>query len=354
MLPNRWAKRLKTQESVQRLLCRAGFLLFAVGPTLIILGSWLWSIMPWTEYWTLHSWEHSISLSIGADVDIQSVQNYAPNQYRLHDVTLKHPETGNAIATIPSIEFQRGQSNWHLRFYSPSVELDQALILVRAIHQRYLCQPNLAFPTTTCSLRGLTLTSASTVMEPIYFESRFQCDQEKSLLQARFDLAKNDGSQPASFAIERLHQTIVPRTSWSLETQGVEIPSSVLAAFQSQASHLGPDASFRGDIRWEQDELNWRAEIAGLFRKVQWSHSSSSEAFSQPLTTHNVRVEHIKIHNGYWMQVDGLVTAESGSTSDLSRWLATAMTPAVQSASHIADPVESTAQLRDTPSAIQR
>jgi hypothetical protein len=354
MLPNRWAKRLKTQESVQRSLCRIGFLLFAMGPTLFILGSWLWSIMPWTQYWTIRSWEHSISLSIGADVDIRSVQNFAPHQYRLHDVALKHPETGKAIARIPAIEFQRGPSSWHLRLQSPSVELEQALILVQAIHRRFLCQPNLAFPTTTCSLRGLTLMSDSPAMEPIYLESRFQCDEDKTSLQARFDLATNDGSQSACFTVERLHQAIAPRTSWSLETQGLEIPSKVLAAFQPNASQLGPDASFCGDMRWEQDEQNWRAEIAGIFRKVRWNDPQSPDVFPETKATHNVRVEHIDIQNGHWMQVNGLVTAESGSTSDLSRWLAAAMAPAVQSASHVSDAIESTAQLRNAPSAIQR
>jgi hypothetical protein len=354
MLPNRWAKRLKTQESVQRSLCRLGFVLFALGPTLLILGSWFWSIMPWTQYWKIRAWERSISLSIGAEVDIGSVQNFAPHQYRLLDVTLKHPETGNAIAIAPLIEFQRGSSNWHLRFQSPSVELEQASKLVHAIHQRFLCQPNLAFPTTTCSLRGLTLMNKTPVMEPICIESQFQCDIEKSSFQAKFDLAINDGSESASFAVERLHQAIAPRTSCWLETQGMEIPATVLAAFQPNASQLGPDASFRGDIRWEQDELNWRADLAGLFHNVRWNSRRGPDVFAETPTTHNVRVEHVAIQNGHWIQVDGKVTAESGTTSDLSRWLAAAMAPPVQSASHVSDPVENTAKLRDAPTAIQR
>jgi len=356
MLPNRWAKRLKTQESVQRSLCRVGFLLFAVGPTLFILSSWLWSLTPWARYWSVRAWERSISISIGVDVDVHSVENFAPHSYRLLDVTLKHPETGDTIATIPSIEFQRGQATWNLRLQSPIIELDQALHLVHTIHERYLCQPNLAFPTTTCSLRGLTLMKDSPAMEPIYLESRFQCDKDKTSLQTRFDLAIHDGSQSASFAVERLHDAIAPRTSWLLETQGLEIPSKVLAAFQPNASQLGPDASFRGDVSCEQDEFNWHAAVAGIFQKVQWNSGQDPDVPTTLRNLQNVRVEHVEIDNGHWLQVDGLVTSESGLTSDLSRWLATAMAPAtgVQPASHVADPIENSAKLRNAPSTIQR
>lgn len=356
MLPNRWAKRLKTQESVQRSLCRMGFLLFAVAPTLFVLSSWLWSITPWSRYGSVRAWERLISISIGVDVDLQSVENFAPHCYRFQDVTLKHPETGNTIAIIPSIEFQRGQATWILRLQSPVIELDEASNLAHTIHQRYLCQPNLAFPTAICSFRGLTLMKDSPAMEPLHLESRFQCNKDKTSLQARFDLASNDGSQSASFAVERLHDAIAPRTSWSLETQGLEIPGKVLTAFQSNASKLGPDASFRGDILCEQDDLNWHAEIAGIFQKVQWNHGQAPEVFAAPQNSQNVRVEHIEIYNGHWVKVDGLVTAESGLTTDLSRWLATAMAPAtgVQPASHVVDPFENTAQFRNAPSTIQR
>jgi hypothetical protein len=244
MLPNRWAKRLKTQESVQRSLCRVGFLLFAVGPTLFVLSSWLWSITPWSRYYSVRAWERAISMNLGVDADLESVENFAPHCYRFQDVTLKHPETGDTIAIIPSFEFHRGQATWLLRLESPMVELEHASNLVHAIHHRYLCQPNLAFPTTTCSIRGLTLMKDSPAMEPIYIESHFQCNKDKTSLQSRFDLVKNDGSQSASFAVERLHDAIAPRTSWLLETHGLEIPSKVLAAFQSKALQLGPVATF--------------------------------------------------------------------------------------------------------------
>ncbi len=356
MLPNRWAKRLKTQESVQRSLCRLGFLLFAVGPPLLILSSWLWSITPWARYWSVRAWERSISISIGVDVDIQSVRNFAPHHYRLANVTLKHPETGVTIATIPLIEFQRRQASWNLQLQSPAIELDQALHLVHTLHERYLCQPNLAFPTTMCSLRGLTLMNDSPAMEPIYLESRFQCDKDKTSLQTRFDLASHDGSQSASFAVERLHDAIAPRTSWSLETPGLEIPSIVLAAFQPKASTLGPHASFRGEIRCEQDDFNWHAAIAGIFQKVQWNSDRSLEVLAVPKSTQNVRVDHIEIYNGRWVQVEGLVTAESGATSDLSRWLTVALAPAtdVQPASHVDHAIESTAKLRNASGSMQR
>ncbi len=339
MLPNRWAKRLKTQESAQRSLCRLGFLLFAVAPTLVIIGSWVWAIAPWSRYWSAQAWERTISLNFGVAVQIGRLENFAPNSYRFLNVTLKHPETGDSIAIIPSIEYQRRQAIWHLRLHSPVVELSQATNLVHAIHQRYLCQPNLAFPTTTCSLRGLTLMYESVAMEPIFLEAQFQCEQEKSSLQVRFDLARNlantDGSQSARLAVERFHDVVSPRTNWLLETHALEVPCKVLAAFQPTASQLGPEATFQGDIQWEQDELNWRAALAGVFQKVQWNHGYDARP---PASSKGgqVRVELAKVFNGRLVQAEGLVTAESGGNRNLADWLAAVLpsTSAVQPASH--------------------
>ncbi len=196
----------------------------------------------------------------------------------------------------------------------------------------------------------------SPAMEPIYLESRFQCNQDKTSLQIRFDFAKNDGSQSASLAVERLHDAIAPRTSWLLETHSMEIPCKVLAAFQSNASYLGHEATFQGEVFWEQDHVNWRAALAGIFQRVQWNHGQDSMFLSTAENEQSIRVDNVQVYNGRLLQVDGLVTTESGSTSQLAHWLAAALSPpsAVQAASHMVDTADSSAQLRNAPSAIQR
>ena len=345
MLPSRWAKRLKTQESVQRSLCRIGFLLLAVLPTLFVMSSWLWSITPWSRYWTVRTWERTISLNMGVDVHIVSIENTAPNRCRLHGVTLKHPETADSIATIPSIEFHRSNATWMLRLQSPVIELSQASNFVQAIHQRCLCQPNLAFPPMTCSIRELTLMNDAEASEPIYLESRFQCNTNMSSLQIRFDLAKNlatnNDAQSASFVVERLHDAIAPRTSWLLETHGLEVPCKVLAAFQSVASQLGPNATFQGDLHWEQDNTNWHASLAGIFQKIRWNAASDAMSIAMPKNG-LIRVEAAQVANGRFVQADGLVTSESGSQIDLGHWLSASglmsLPSAVQAASHTTSP----------------
>jgi len=325
MLPNRWAKRLKMQESAQRSLCRLAFVLFAIVPTLLIACGWFWSITPWSQYWTARAWERRISLNLGVDVELARVENFAPYSFRFHSVTVKHAETGDLIAVIPSIEFQQRPSAWHLRLQAPKVELEQAAHLAHSVHQRYLCQPNLAFPLTLCSIRDMTLMRETPVMESIYLESRFQYQKDKTSFNARFDLATNDASKSASLDIERHHNIASPFTGWLLQTGGVAVPCAVFASFQSVATKLGPDASFQGDVRWEQGAVDSRAALSGVFQNVRLQNEPIAMAASHALVPNSkgsIRVDLAQAMNGHIVQADGLVTLDSGHQSELSVWLA--------------------------------
>ncbi len=340
MLPNRWAKRLKMQESAQRSLCRLAFVLFAIIPTTLIVCTWFWSIAPWSQYWTAQTWERRISLNLGVDVQLARVENFAPYSYRFHHVTVKHSETGDLIAVIPSIEFQQRQSAWHLRLQSPKVELEQAAHLTQSIHQRYLCQPNLAFPFTFCSIRDMTLMRETPVMESICLEAQFQYQKDKTSFHARFDLATNDASTSASLDIERHHNLASPFTGWLLQTGGVTIPCAVMASFQSVTTKLGPDATFQGDVRWEQGVVDSRAALRGIFQNVRFQNAPVAMASSGTLPPNNkgsIRVDFAQVMNGLIVQADGLVTMDSGHQSELSVWLPVLSLPpqTVQPASHV-------------------
>ena len=318
------------------MLCRLGFLLFAFAPTILILSGWFWSIMPWSQSWTARGWEKTISLNMGVDVRFKSMASYAPSSYRFYDVRVRHPETGDLIASIPTVELQHRQATWHIRLQSPRVELAQATQLVNAIHQRYLCQPNLAFSTTTCSIRELTLANQSPSMEPLYLEARFQCHKDKTRLEAFFDLSHDYGEKSARISIERLHDLSSPQTICFLRTAGVKIPCTVLAVFHSFATRLGPEAFFKGDIQCEQEAFDTRLTLAGIFYDVMWNQPHDTT--TPPLLGNGqIRVDFAESLNGRLTNVSGLVTAGNGWNSDLEQWLASAsqtQSP-VQSANHI-------------------
>ncbi len=353
MLPNRWAKRLKMQESAQRSLCRLAFVLLAIAPMFLILTVWLWSIMPWSRSWSARAWERRISLNFGVDVHLESVENFAPYCFRFHNVTVKHSETSELIATIPSIVFQQRQATWNLRLQSPQVELEHAAYLVQSIHQRYLCQPNLAFPLTVCSIRDMKLMRETPAMEPIFFESKFLCGKESTLFEATFDLASNDGSNSAILKIERHHNIASPYTGWQLATGAIAIPCTVLAAYQPTASMLGPESTFQGELQWEQSLVDSRAVLQGVFANVRFQNEPlPTKAFHVNDTTSkgSIRVDLARVMNGQVVQADGLVTTDSGRQCELSTWCAlqAPQQSAVQSANH----VDAAAQLR--PSSTQR
>lgn len=335
MLPNRWAKRLKMQESAQRLLCRLCFLLFAIVPSLSILGVSTWSMTPWAKYWSNRAWERRLSLSFGVDVQLESAVNFAPNSYRLLNIAVKHPETGESIAIIPTIEFQEREHFWHLQIQSPRIAIEKADYLAHVIHQRFLCQPNLAFPPTKCSISQLMFSDDKSVMAPIHFKSVFHCNKEKTSLMANLSLQEQVDTHSARFEIERQHEAEIPTTQWLLQTGEIQIPSAILAAFQPSAAQLGPDATFNGTIGWTHNAVASQTEIRGLFKDVRWSSPNTNVA-PPWISKSQVRVQYAQILNGRPLKTEGFVMADSGSNSTLSNWLAAVLSapPSVQSASH--------------------
>lgn len=311
MLPQRWGKRLKIHESVQRLMCRFVFLCFGFLPPLLLVVGWGWSTTPWADWLERDRWRDRLSLQLGLPTEVAAVDYLAPKLVRLTGVNLEHPETGAQVAHAETLELRQERGLWKLHIPAAKIELKQLAFAAEAVHERCLCRPQLALPIVDASIGRLDIEDDGLLIESMSLRSEWICRSQQSRCRVEYRPLK-DENQLGKLEIDRWHTTERPLSRIVLQTGNGAVAYSLLNAFFPTADRLGPNVAFRGDFEWRQDSQAWNAIIhQGRFEDVSWGQLTSSLPYELTGRGH-IELQNVLIADGRISQMQGTVTAQAG------------------------------------------
>lgn len=342
MLPARWAKRLKMQESAQRSWCRLGFVVFAGLPTALTLAWCLWSLSPFSQMVAKSAWETQIAGVLGVSVQIDQVHVIAPNRYRLRGLRLTHPETKQLIVTLDQTDLVKStigsRQEWLMLLKKGCLAVEPLRFLVSQIHERWLCQPQQNYPRFHCIADDVSVFKNEVlVLENVHWESQFVGRSDLSTLECSASwkrssetarnvpdpskaFAESTTEEPLTIVAIRQHTLEEPLTTWRLRTSEYAIPEAIIASLCRERITIGNNASIKGAFESQQTRFDWNLLMDSVqVENVTWDQVTSSLPF-RLLGTGHVSIASAYLLNGQIQSADATVNALSGSIS--RTWLA--------------------------------
>src|SRR5262245_28888873 len=127
-------------HSTRLLLCRLGFLLFCVAPTVVVSGWIVFRSAQGTAAQTAE-WEGELTSRLGLTVQIEQVDYPHPNLARLRGVRLLDPETCTPLASAAQLEISPTAAGWNVAAVEPSLEVRHLPRLAAALDSHLLRRP---------------------------------------------------------------------------------------------------------------------------------------------------------------------------------------------------------------------
>lgn len=257
-------------DRTRRLLCRLGFLLFCVAPTLAVAARIVVVRSPAYIAARGAECERRISDALGLAVSVRQVHELLQGVTELDDIVLTEPETGALIARIRHLEFTRQDGQLVVLASQPEIEGLQVWRLWESLHERVLrtCRADASgarFYAGEVTIRPADGQRATTLTDVWGQLASTDAGPQATL---EFREAALQMSEPAQLRITRNRQIQPPATRWELNTRSTALPCSLLADYLGVLRNLGEDASFQGAIEAMPTADGWEGEIAGRFRDV--------------------------------------------------------------------------------------
>lgn len=248
------------------LLCRLGFIVLCVVPTMIVATG---IALPHRR----QPWEDRTFQHLGLTATIGQVSRPRPNSTLLQGVVLADPEVGN-VANVRAVEIDESAETLRLSLVHPEVRADRLDLICRSIQQRLLRKKLLA-TSIEADCRQLTLLVGVQGADPrpiatfADVKCRIAGTAKGSILDMRFSLPGNQPSRPCQLTIERQSTADGdPTVVWLANTHGCFVPCQVISAVFPPLGRLGSDCHFRGSIRGVAGNDGWTGSVRGEFAQV--------------------------------------------------------------------------------------
>jgi hypothetical protein len=295
------------RDRSRRLVCRTVFLIGGIAPMLFVFAWCGWansSAHRETVRTALESW-------LDLSVRVNGISYPRPDCELMSELELVDPETGEAVLQARLVEISKSKGR--------SITLSQPEVSAAGF-RKLLSVASRANDDVSIAAGDLTL------RWPAGKQTLTQCSIEISSDASGRTLA-------GAFALAG-HESDLVRVKWhsarqsggdsmELDTGGVALPCSLVAAVMGCESRLGRDATFRGRATTVHASAGWHMEIAGEFEGLDLN-SIISEQFPHQLSGRaTLTIEKAVIRNGRLEELVGKVRAGPGI---VSRSLLTAAT----------------------------
>lgn len=303
--------------NLRLLICRSGFVLFALLPTLIVGGWIIRRGMPEYSLAQRTEWERELSQRLGVSVSIARLDYPQPSMARLGDVKFANPETGEPLATIRSVEVVRSGDAFTIEASQPIVDIQQLSLLGPRLHDRLLQTGSSA--ATNCQLVAADVTlqsprGAITFQELIGVVGQTPggdpaIDLEFALPSANGEVARG------TVSLTRNRQVRPPVTRWQLDTGNAPLPCWLVVDALPQLRQLGADAQFAGAAVWTVASDGLQGEITGRLTEVDLDALVSEQLLHQLSGRATVTLQPAAIERGQLTQLRGSLQAMDGWVS---------------------------------------
>ncbi len=254
------------------LLCRLGFMLLCVLPTLAV-GIWGVSRSasgigrPSKDQWQLELASH-----LGLVVEIGGVHYPQAGVAMLEFVTLRDPETRALVAQVRSLEIERSAGGWLVVAAQVQLDAPQLALLHETLDHRVLRSSAddaaLSSPI-HLTLRDVTLVSSRGRQSLRQLEGTLLHDETGVSLRLGWQLPEGAFAEsPGQFMVLRNRAASPPETVWHLDTAGQSVPCNLLADWVPQLARLGTDCKFTGSLQWTDTAAGPRGSLRGKFHDM--------------------------------------------------------------------------------------
>jgi hypothetical protein len=303
------------------LLCRVGFLLFCLLPTIAVDG---WIVLHSTDGFTAAQkaeWQRELTSRLGLVVEIGQVQYPHPGLARLNGFRLLEPETRTVIAEAYQLDVVATADGWQVAIAQLVVEGNELGRLARTIDERILrglLVPGSDQHAIHISIKPrdslIRLPGRDQTLEQLGGE--VQLSAENAQLELAFRLpSANAAADLVRFAAIRDRGEPRPRTRWHLDTGGAEFPCRLAAGLEPELAGLGPECQFKGIIQLGESPGGVGGLLVGTLTQVDLD-ALVSERFSHQLSgLATVRIEQGLIDRGKLVELRGAAEATGGAIS---------------------------------------
>jgi hypothetical protein len=302
------------QPGLRLILCRSGFVLFALLPT-IVVGSWIVRRgLPEYALAQRAEWERELSQRLGVTVTIGEVAYLRPSVASLRDVRFSNPETDETIATVPEAEVTHTDAAFAIEASQPIVDVRQLALLGSTLHERLLQTAGDRAIDFEVAAGDLTLQSGSQAVTLRQFTGLYgKTALGDPSVNGEFTFTGKTGTEHrGTLTILRNRQLRPAVTRYELDTGNGPLPCWLLSDSLPQLSQLGPDAEFSGAAVWMNSSEGLSAEFVGNLNEVDFDSLVSDQLLHQLSGLANVTLEPAKIEGGRLSQLRGTVQAHDG------------------------------------------
>jgi hypothetical protein len=318
------------------LLCRLGFVLLAIMPTLGTCGWLISRAVDRTAFAssaaspTAATLAADLSRQLGVVVEIDAIQpansenssSDAPSiTYDLAGLRLLDAETSRPLASADSATLTLNGNASHLAVSLVQTNVDALPQLARVLHDRVLCRPAASLPTAKLEIRQLVIAGGDAPQTLAGLALTLSCTPAGPQAELAFHPASVPPNSPqVRLSLARNRDVAPPATLITLDTAGHALPLSLIAALLPELqsivrSDAAGGVSFRGSAQFVPARDGASGTLAGTFRGVDLDRLVS-ERFPHHLSGQaELVVDRAVFSGGRLESLGGRLLAERGGIS---------------------------------------
>lgn len=305
-------------------LCRAGFLLLCVAPTLFISAAAVrYRSSSYLEA-RREEWCAVLSDKLGLEVHIGRLSYPLWNEAMLDEVVFLDPETGQEVIRTRYVEVRQLDGVWQVVAGQPEVDGDCLPLLMELLNHRLLRGQALKLAPLRFESRELTVRKGDVAQTFQQVAVEIVTTDAGKRLAATFQVAGAASTSPAELTIERRRGEATPRTSFEFSTSGNSMPCGAIAPLWPAIEQLGPEATFNGRLSMESVRSERAAVLEGSLENVLLERLISQQFPHHTLTGNaDVVFQKLQLRGGKIAEMNG--TFQTHGPGTVSRSLLKSM-----------------------------
>ncbi len=256
-------------DRLRRRICLAGFVLFCIVPTVLVVA---WATV-WQLPWHVRAEARRIGRQLGMEVSLGRVEHLRPGAVRLTDVVLRDPEDPGAVVRCPSLDAElKTVANTDrtscrvLMLTTNRAEVDAARLPALGKIARRLLELRAGNIDVDVRLlaEAIDLHSDEQPERLIAVRGAVQTLEGRTEAWLEFRAADYEMTRPALILLGRNRQIQPPADRFVLYTGGAALPCRLLGRGIPSMRSLGRHARFRGCLQAELTASGWQGRIGPI------------------------------------------------------------------------------------------
>jgi hypothetical protein len=304
-------------HSQRLILCRTGFVLLCLLPTLAVCG---WLVRRASSAYRAAErgeWQRELNGRLGLAVEISALSYPSFDVAVLDNVRLRDPETRAVVYECAAAEVQRTDAGWQIHASQLAVHSRSLSSAAAALHDALLRRGPADLPSIDLHARELTLHSTGGPQTLSPFHARLASGDTGPTATIAFSLpaAQSAAASPVQLTIARHRHRQPPVTWWQLDTAGQSLPLALLGDWFPDVAALGTNCRFDGQMTVSLGSGGWTGQLRGTLQNIDLD-ALVSEHFPHKLSGLAVlRLDRATFDDGRLIDLAGTLESSGGAIS---------------------------------------